>query len=116
MEETSSSFDLVLDFVFENGDIDIGSDESSDPGISPHFSRDGRRSLWNRSPESWKNRRRRNLSASEWPISRTKSEPQWPKRNPEFAADFSKQNWYMYFTDKRHETTGNPKSLGYELH
>ncbi|KAI9642529.1 Target of rapamycin complex 1 subunit kog1 [Ciborinia camelliae] len=24
-------------------------------------------------------------------------------------------NWYMYFTDKRHETTGNPKSLGYEL-
>ncbi|KAH8686077.1 raptor N-terminal caspase like domain-containing protein [Tricladium varicosporioides] len=25
-------------------------------------------------------------------------------------------NWYMYFTDKRHETTGNPKSLHYELH
>lgn len=25
------------------------------------------------------------------------------------------QNWYMYFTDKRHETTGNPKSLSYEL-
>src|ERR1700680_3421207 len=25
------------------------------------------------------------------------------------------QNWYMYFTDKRHETTGNPKSVGYEL-
>ncbi|KAA8569893.1 hypothetical protein EYC84_002236 [Monilinia fructicola] len=24
-------------------------------------------------------------------------------------------NWYMYFTDKRHETTGNPKLLGYEL-
>ncbi|KUJ13739.1 uncharacterized protein LY89DRAFT_590803 [Mollisia scopiformis] len=24
-------------------------------------------------------------------------------------------NWYMYFTDKRHETTGNPKPLGYEL-
>lgn len=27
----------------------------------------------------------------------------------------SKQNWYMYFTDKRHETTGNPKSVGFEL-
>ncbi|KAG5987972.1 hypothetical protein E4U43_004875, partial [Claviceps pusilla] len=25
------------------------------------------------------------------------------------------QNWYMYFTDKRHETTGNPKPLTYEL-
>lgn len=25
------------------------------------------------------------------------------------------QNWYMYFTDKRHETTGNPKDLNYEL-
>ena len=25
------------------------------------------------------------------------------------------QNWYMYFTDKRHETTGNPKELSYEL-
>lgn len=25
------------------------------------------------------------------------------------------QNWYMYFTDKRHETTGNPRPLGYEL-
>ncbi len=25
------------------------------------------------------------------------------------------QNWYMYFTDKRHETTGNPKPLSYEL-
>ncbi|CAG8949534.1 hypothetical protein HYFRA_00007766 [Hymenoscyphus fraxineus] len=24
-------------------------------------------------------------------------------------------NWYMYFTDKRHETAGNPKALGYEL-
>jgi regulatory associated protein of mTOR len=25
------------------------------------------------------------------------------------------QNWYMYFTDKRHETTGKPKPLQYEL-
>ncbi|KAF4124632.1 regulatory associated protein of mTOR [Geosmithia morbida] len=24
-------------------------------------------------------------------------------------------NWYMYFTDKRHETTGNPKPAQYEL-
>ncbi|QPG97402.1 hypothetical protein C2857_006263 [Epichloe festucae Fl1] len=24
-------------------------------------------------------------------------------------------NWYMYFTDKRHETTGKPKRLEYEL-
>ncbi|KOS19926.1 WD repeat-containing protein mip1 [Escovopsis weberi] len=24
-------------------------------------------------------------------------------------------NWYMYFTDKRHETTGKPKALQYEL-
>ncbi|KAI9163340.1 Target of rapamycin complex 1 subunit mip1 [Paramyrothecium foliicola] len=24
-------------------------------------------------------------------------------------------NWYMYFTDKRHETTGKPKPLQYEL-
>ncbi|KAI1004732.1 Target of rapamycin complex 1 subunit [Podosphaera aphanis] len=24
-------------------------------------------------------------------------------------------NWYMYFTDKRHETTGNPKPLGAQL-
>ena len=30
-------------------------------------------------------------------------------------ADHLDQNWYMYFTDKRHETTGNPKSVGYEL-
>src|ERR1700753_3095641 len=27
----------------------------------------------------------------------------------------SSQNWYMYFTDKRHETTGKPKRLEYEL-
>jgi len=25
------------------------------------------------------------------------------------------QSWYMYFTDKRHETTGNPKSTKYDL-
>lgn len=25
------------------------------------------------------------------------------------------QNWYMYWTDKRHESTGNPRPLGYEL-
>lgn len=25
------------------------------------------------------------------------------------------QNWYMYFTDKRHESTGNPRPLNYEL-
>ncbi|KAH8802892.1 raptor N-terminal caspase like domain-containing protein [Xylogone sp. PMI_703] len=25
-------------------------------------------------------------------------------------------NWYMYFTEKRHETAGNPKPLNYELH
>ncbi|KAI9740091.1 MAG: hypothetical protein M1818_004842 [Claussenomyces sp. TS43310] len=24
-------------------------------------------------------------------------------------------NWYMYFTDKRHETTGSPRPFGYEL-
>ncbi|KFX93007.1 hypothetical protein O988_07041, partial [Pseudogymnoascus sp. VKM F-3808] len=24
-------------------------------------------------------------------------------------------NWYMYFTDKRHESTGNPRPLNYEL-
>ncbi|KHJ35166.1 putative wd repeat-containing protein mip1 [Erysiphe necator] len=24
-------------------------------------------------------------------------------------------NWYMYFTDKRHETTGNPKVTGFQL-
>lgn len=34
---------------------------------------------------------------------------------PETSTDMLQQNWYMYFTDKRHETTGNPKSLGYEL-
>lgn len=32
------------------------------------------------------------------------------------ADDNPQQNWYMYFTDKRHETTGNPKPLNYELH
>ena len=26
-----------------------------------------------------------------------------------------KQSWYMYFTDKRHESTGNPRPLTYEL-
>jgi regulator-associated protein of mTOR len=31
------------------------------------------------------------------------------------STDKKKQNWYMYFTDKRHETTGNPKTSGYEL-
>ncbi|KAJ2902108.1 regulatory associated protein-mTOR [Zalerion maritima] len=25
------------------------------------------------------------------------------------------QNWYMYYTDKRHETTGKPKPLDYEV-
>ncbi|QSZ32236.1 hypothetical protein DSL72_001810 [Monilinia vaccinii-corymbosi] len=35
--------------------------------------------------------------------------------DPETSTDIIQQNWYMYFTDKRHETTGNPKSLGYEL-
>lgn len=33
----------------------------------------------------------------------------------ETSTDIIQQNWYMYFTDKRHETTGNPKALGYEL-
>ena len=33
----------------------------------------------------------------------------------EIDADLLQQNWYMYFTDKRHETTGNAKDLGYEL-
>jgi regulator-associated protein of mTOR len=28
----------------------------------------------------------------------------------------SKQSWYMYFTDKRHETTGNPKPENYDPH
>lgn len=42
---------------------------------------------------------------------------QWPKPkvDPENNTDNFKQNWYMYFTDKRHEATGNPKDLGYEL-
>ncbi len=31
------------------------------------------------------------------------------------ADENTEQNWYMYFTDKRHETTGNPKAKGYEL-
>jgi regulator-associated protein of mTOR len=40
----------------------------------------------------------------------------WKPPNLEQLADYDrKQNWYMYFTDKRHETTGNPKSLAYEL-
>jgi regulatory associated protein of mTOR len=40
----------------------------------------------------------------------------WPGLLPSgIVADLKDQNWYMYFTDKRHETTGNPKSLGYEL-
>jgi regulator-associated protein of mTOR len=30
-------------------------------------------------------------------------------------ADDLEQNWYMYFTDKRHETTGNPKPLADDL-
>lgn len=25
------------------------------------------------------------------------------------------QNWYMYYTDKRHETTGKPKAAGFEV-
>ncbi|KAG9242892.1 raptor N-terminal caspase like domain-containing protein [Calycina marina] len=33
----------------------------------------------------------------------------------EYVAQLA-NNWYMYFTDKRHETTGNPKELNYELH
>ncbi|TVY80319.1 Target of rapamycin complex 1 subunit mip1 [Lachnellula suecica] len=40
---------------------------------------------------------------------------EWPPPDRDSWANFQKQNWYMYFTDKRHETTGNPKSLGYEL-
>ncbi|KAK0111128.1 hypothetical protein ONS95_001504 [Cadophora gregata] len=36
---------------------------------------------------------------------------------PDLDADSDLQNWYMYFTDKRHETNGNPKpkSQSYEL-
>jgi len=36
---------------------------------------------------------------------------------PDLSADGYIQNWYMYFTDKRHETNGNPKpkSESYEL-
>lgn len=37
------------------------------------------------------------------------------KRPEELEANFQ-QNWYMYFTDKRHETTGNPKPPNHELH
>ncbi|CAM1502108.1 Fc.00g040920.m01.CDS01 [Cosmosporella sp. VM-42] len=32
-----------------------------------------------------------------------------------FSANLAFQNWYMYYTDKRHETTGKPKPLQYEL-
>ncbi|CCU77530.1 WD repeat-containing protein mip1 [Blumeria hordei DH14] len=39
----------------------------------------------------------------------------WPGHALDEWADDYEQNWYMYFTDKRHETTGNPKLLGYEL-
>ena len=48
----------------------------------------------------------------------TRSLYSWPKIpiDSEKNTDiFKLQNWYMYFTDKRHETTGNPKDIGYEL-
>jgi regulator-associated protein of mTOR len=35
---------------------------------------------------------------------------------PHVPVTDTEQNWYMYFTDKRHETTGNPRPLEYELH
>jgi regulator-associated protein of mTOR len=39
----------------------------------------------------------------------------WPSIELDKYADRQKQNWYMYFTDKRHETTGNPKPLTDDL-
>jgi regulator-associated protein of mTOR len=60
----------------------------------------------------------REFKSHKWEcVALAKSLSQWmrPKDDPEVNADNSKQNWYMYFTDKRHETTGNPKDLGYEL-
>ncbi|RDL36142.1 WD40 repeat-like protein [Venustampulla echinocandica] len=45
---------------------------------------------------------------------RCKTLSSWPVLL-EIITDNAEQNWYMYFTDKRHETTGNPKALGYEL-
>jgi regulator-associated protein of mTOR len=43
------------------------------------------------------------------------SQISWTSFNTDVPANQYKQNWYMYYTDKRHETTGNPKPLGYEL-
>lgn len=38
------------------------------------------------------------------------------QKNEQSDADQAKsQNWYMYYTDKRHETTGKPKSPGFEV-
>ncbi|OWO98949.1 hypothetical protein B2J93_6099 [Marssonina coronariae] len=34
---------------------------------------------------------------------------------PDRKTDNEFQNWYMYFTDKRHETTGNPKTGDFKL-
>ncbi|TVY91015.1 Target of rapamycin complex 1 subunit [Lachnellula willkommii] len=48
-------------------------------------------------------------------LDRLKALSQWPIPDLQELANTPKQNWYMYFTDKRHETTGNPKSLAYEL-
>jgi regulator-associated protein of mTOR len=45
-----------------------------------------------------------------------RSQFSWTHFSEEHPANKRQQNWYMYFTDKRHETTGNPRSLGYELH
>jgi regulator-associated protein of mTOR len=38
-----------------------------------------------------------------------------PPEPVEQYANGTLQNWYMYFTDKRHESTGNPRPLNYEL-
>jgi regulator-associated protein of mTOR len=46
------------------------------------------------------------IYVSRWP---------WERFCDEADENFNQQSWFMYFTDKRHETTGNPKKLEYEL-
>ncbi|RKF75514.1 Target of rapamycin complex 1 subunit mip1 [Golovinomyces cichoracearum] len=39
----------------------------------------------------------------------------WPECDLDEFADQNEQNWYMYFTEKRHETTGNSRETGFQL-
>jgi regulator-associated protein of mTOR len=55
------------------------------------------------------------IAGRRWHSAHIRSQFSWTLFHADIPADKRKQNWYMYFTDKRHETTGNPKSLGYEL-